>query len=276
MERVKNYSLGHIDQWGKKVVAMISFLCEILFLTYLSIRNFTKLLFHPLDNSGKLYAIYRVVFMQVYFTGVQALPLVCLMALATGSFTVLQVTEKLSMLGQADLVGKVLIMVIFREIAPLFTAFVVVARSGTAIAAELGSMKVNKEFQSLQAMGIDYTSFIIFPRIMGGTLSLLCLNVFFILMSFGGGYIVADLIQPLPLSNYLSSLSMHLTLLDLLNVALKCILTGLTVFTICCQWGLSVVRSPHEVPQVTTKAMVWSITMMVVINITLTFIFYLL
>lgn len=275
MQRVLIYSLDYIDGWGRKVVSLISFLLEIFFLIYLSLRNFMKLIFHPTKHSGKLFSIYRVVFMQIYFTGVQALPLVGLMALATGSFTVLQVSEKLTLLGQDDLVGKVLIMVILREIAPLFTAFVVVARSGTAVAAELGSMKVNKEFQALKAMGIDYPSFIIFPRIFGGTLSLLCLNIYFILISFGGGYLVVDLIHPLPLSNYLNSLSANFSYIDVITVTLKCLLTGFTVFTICCQWGLSVEKSPHEVPQVTTKAMVWSITMMVVINITLTFIFYL-
>lgn len=275
MQRVLGYSLEYIDSWGKKVVAQLSFLREINFLIYLSIRNFTKLLFHPSEHSGKLLSIYKVTVMQIYFTGIQALPIVSLMAIATGSFTVLQVTQKLSILGQEDLVGRVLVAVVLREIAPLFTAFVVVARSGTAIAAELGSMKVNKEFQSLQAMGIDYPSFVIFPRLFGGTLSLLCLTVFFVLISFGGGYAVADLIEPLSFSNYLNSINNNFQFIDLFNVLLKCITVGLVVFAICTQCGLSVQRSSHEVPQVTTKAMVWSITMMVVINITLTIIFYL-
>ncbi len=270
-----NQSLAYIDELGNKVVTLFSFLKEIFFLIYLSIRNFTKIFLHPFLHSGKLQSIHRVIVMQIYFTGIQALPLVGLMAIATGSFTVLQVTEKLSILGQVDLVGKVLVAVILREIAPLFTAFVVVARSGTAIAAELGSMKVNREFQALQAMGIDYPSFIVFPRLFGGTLSLLCLTIYFVMISFGGGYIVADLISPLQFSTYLESISANLQFTDILNVILKCLVTGLTVFAICCQCGLSVKRSSHEVPQVTTKAMVWSISMMVVINISLTLIFYL-
>lgn len=275
MQRVINYSLDYIDRLGKKIVDQFLFIHEISFLIYLSIRNFLKLIPHPKKHSGKIHSIYKVVVMQIYFTGIQALPIVSLMALATGSFTVLQVTEKLSLLGQVDLVGKVMVAVILREIAPLFTAFVVVARSGTAIAAELGSMKVNKEFQALQAMGIDCPSFLVFPRIFGGTLSLLCLTIFFVLISFGGGYLVADLIQPLPFSNYLDSISQNLTTLDLLLVLLKCTIVSLVVFTICCYCGLSVKKSSHEVPQVTTKAMVWSISIMVVINIVLTFLFYL-
>jgi phospholipid/cholesterol/gamma-HCH transport system permease protein len=275
MQRVLDYSLEYIDGIGKKVVSQFAFLHEINFLIYLSLRNFFKILIHPVDNSGKLSSIYRVTVMQIYFTGIQALPIVSLMALATGSFTVLQVTQKLAILGQEDLIGRVLVAVVLREVAPLFTAFVVVARSGTAIAAELGSMKVNKEFQSLQAMGIDYPSFVIFPRLFGGTLSLLCLTVFFVLISFWGGYLVADLIEPFPFSNYLNAISNNFHFIDFLNVILKCLIVGLVVFGICSQCGLSVQRSSHEVPQVTTKAMVWSITMMVLINITLTILFYL-
>lgn len=275
MQRVLNYSLDYIDGVGKRVVSQLLFLKQILFLIYLSFRNFSKLIFRPSAHSGKLRSIYNVFIMQVYFTGIQALPLVALLSLATGSFTVLQVTDKLSILGQVDLVGKIMVAVILREIAPLLTAFVVVARSGTAVAAELGSMKVNKEFQALQAMGIDYPSFIIFPRLFGGMLSLFSLTVFFILISFGGGYLVADIIQPLPFENYIHSIVVNLHFSDLFNVFLKCIVSGLTVFSICCQCGLSVIRSSHEVPQVTTKAMVWSLSTMIIVNITLTFLFYL-
>ncbi len=275
MSRVVRYSFEYIDNLGKKIVDQFLFQKEILFLTYLSIRNFLRLMIAPQLNAGKLISIYKITIMQIYFTGIQALPIVALMALATGSFTVLQITEKLSMLGQVDLVGKVMVAVILREIAPIFTSFVVVARSGTAIAAELGTMKVNKEIRSLQAMGIDYPSFVVFPRLLGGTLSLLCLTVSFILISFWGGYIVADLITPLPFSNYINSISSQFTYIDLIIVPMKSILTSLVVFTICCQCGLSVKKSFHEVPQVTTKAMVWSISTMVVMNISLTILMYL-
>ncbi len=96
----------------------------------------------------------RILTLQVLFTGFEALPLVSAVALLLGSSIVFQTSL---MVPGADgaLLGKILVAVVLRELAPLITAIVVAGRSGTAIATELGNMKVNSEVLALMSLGID-------------------------------------------------------------------------------------------------------------------------
>jgi len=218
--------------------------------------------------------IAKTVVMQIYFTAIQSIQLVSFIAIITGSLAVLPISTGLTLFGQADLVGKILISVISREIAPLFTAFIIIARSGTAITSELGNMQVNKEIDSLKSLGVDYTSVVIFPRIFGGIVSLICLNYIFNLMSLGGGYLVSSFIQPFAFNSYINSLANHLTPLDILVTFLKCIGSAFLVFSLSISWGLSVKKSSHEVPQVTSKAVVWCLSSVMLWNLVMSLISY--
>ena len=83
--------------------------------------------------------ILRVVAAQIYFTGFQALPIISVLALVAGSLIVIQASSQLSKVGGGEMLGNLLVILIVRELGPLITALVVVARSGTAVAAELGT-----------------------------------------------------------------------------------------------------------------------------------------
>lgn len=275
METIWNYTQNKVDELAFSFFESYRFLHQTLFLTYLSFRNFFLLFANPVENRGKLIMIFKTVVMQIYFTAVQSVQLVSFIALITGSLAVLPISTGLSLFGQADLVGKILIAVISREIAPLLTAFIIIARSGTAIASELGNMQVNKEIDSLKSLGVDYTSFIIFPRILGGIISLLCLNYVFNLMSLGGGYLVSNYIHPFSFSSYLYSLANYLRPLDVILIVFKCIGSAFIIFSLSISWGLSVKKSSHEVPQVTSRAVVWCLAAVMFWNLLMSVISYL-
>ena len=275
MIQLWNYTQNKTDEVAFKFFESLRFIGLTLFLAYLSFRNFILLFLNPIENQGKITMIMNTLINQIYFTGNQSLKLVSFIAIITGSLAVLPVSTGLSLFGQADLVGKVLIAVILREIAPLFTAFIVIARSGTAVASELGNMQVNKEIGSLMALGVDYPSFVIFPRIISGIISLLCLNFVFIIMSLGGGYLVANLIHPFSFSSYLYSLANYLTPVDILTMVLKCFGSAFLIFSLSVAWGLSVRKSSHEVPQVTSTAVVWCLATVMIWNLLMSLMSYL-
>lgn len=275
MVQIWNYTQNKVDELAFNFFESLRFIHQSFFLTYLSFRNFFILFASPVDNRGKIIMISKTVVTQIYFTAVQSFWLVSFIALITGSLAVLPISTGLSLFGQADLVGKILIAVISREIAPLFTAFIIIARSGTAIASELGNMQVNKEIDSLKSLGVDYASLIIFPRILAGVISLLCLNYVFNLMSLGGGYLVSNYIQPFSFSSYLYSLANHLKPLDILVTFLKCIGSAFIIFSLSISWGLSVKKSSHEVPQVTSRAVVWCLAAVMFWNLVMSLISYL-
>lgn len=216
-----------------------------------------------------------VVSAQIYFTGWQAMPIITVLALSAGSIVIMQSNAQLSLLGGNEMIGNLLVAVIVREISPLLTALIVVARSGTAVASEIGNMRVNKEIEALEVLGINPLSYIVFPRLLGGVVSVLCLSFYFILISLLGGFLVTKLVHDMPFSFYADSLASAFQAEDVYLFLLKNIFSGLIIFTVCCYQGLLVKQSPHEVPQVTTKAVMNSVIYVIAFNVTVTTLFYL-
>jgi phospholipid/cholesterol/gamma-HCH transport system permease protein len=243
-------------------------------MVYLSVRDTLR------DHTQGTRTILSVLAAQIYFTGVQALPLISILALGAGALVILQSTLQLSLFGGTQMMGSLLIITIVREIGPLLTALVVVARSGTAVASEIGSMRANREMEALEAMGINPLTYIVFPRLVGGVISVLCLAMYFNLIALLGGFVLAKFLplattQNLSFSFYLDSVAGAVDRYDLLLFLLKNTFSGVIIFIICCYQGLSVKKSPTEVPVMTTGAVVKSIIYVVGFNLTVTGLFYL-
>ncbi len=227
-----------------------------------------------LDQAQGMRTIFGVVSAQIYFTGWQAMPLISVLALASGSITILQSHSQLSLLGGSEMIGNLLIVIMVREVGPLLTALVVVARSGSAVATEVGNMRANREIEALESLGINPLSFIVFPRIVGGIVSLICLSFYFVLIALNGGFFLTRIINDMPLNFYLDSLVQALTVEDMFLFLIKTGFSGTIIFSISCYQGLQVKRSHHEVPQVTTKAVVDSIIAVTLFNMSVTALFY--
>lgn len=227
------------------------------------------------DQSQGLRTIFSVVSAQIYFTGFQALPLITVLALASGSIVIMQSSAQLSLLGGNEMIGNLLVVVIVREVAPLITALIVIARSGTAVASEIGNMRVNKEIEALEVMGINPLSYIVFPRLVGGIVSVMCLAFYYIFISLIGGFLVTKIVHDMPFVFYSESLARAFAAEDVLLFILKNSFSGAIIFIVCCYQGLLVRQGPHEVPQVTTKAVVNSIIYVTSFNLLVTTLFYL-
>lgn len=262
--------IGTIDTLGRRVVAGIEYTASVLLMIYLSIRAVF------LDRAQSLRTIYGVVSAQIYFTGWQAIPLISVLAVATGTVVIFQSSAQLTLVGGTAMIGNLFVAVIMRELGPLITALVVIARSGTAVASEIGTMKVNKEIDALEVMGIHPLSFIVFPRLVGGIISVLCLAFYFNLIAFGGGFLVSRFLQnEMAISFFFDSFFEALTFEDVWLFLLKNIFSGAIIFVISCYQGMLVQQSPHEVPQATTRAVVHSMIYVVIFNLTVTSLFYL-
>lgn len=219
--------------------------------------------------------IVEVISAQIFFTGVQALPLVLGLAIITGGLVLLQSVSNLQFFGGSNWLGQVLVVILVRELGPLLTALVVIARSGTAVASEIGNMRANREIDALEVMGINPLSYILFPRLVGGVISLVCLSFFFIAAALVGGYAVSFFAIELPAGFYFESLAQSLSMVDAILFLLKTSVSGLMIFMIASLCGLGVQRSPTEVPIATTQAVVRSIMAVVVFHFSVSLLFYL-
>ena len=198
---------------------------------------------------------------QIYFTGVEALPFVGMIALLVGVAVVVQAQVWLNKVGQSGLIGPLLVAVIIRELGPLLTAFVVIGRSGTAIASELATMRVNREVEVLDAQGLGPFAYLALPRILGVMISVFCLAIVFIVASFLSGF-VSGLLLGVGRNSpdlFLRAVFGAITFSDVCNVLVKTLVSGLLTGAICCSEGLSVEGALTEVPQAAGRAVVKSV-----------------
>lgn len=269
MAQITAYLVGQVDSLGEWFLNIGKYTFKVFIMIYFAVRAAVY------DQTQGIRTIVSVISAQIYFTGVQALPLISVLALASGGIVIMQSNMQLSLLGGNDMIGNLLVIIIVREISPLLTALVVIARSGTAVASELGNMKVNRETDALEVMGINPLSYIVFPRLLGGILSVLGLSFYFIVVALLGGFLVTSLVHDLPFIFYSESLAQAFTGEDVLLFLAKNTFSGAIIFVVCCYQGMLVQSGPEEVPQFTTKAVVNSIIYVTVFNLGTTTLFYL-
>jgi phospholipid/cholesterol/gamma-HCH transport system permease protein len=204
-------------------------------------------------------AVQAVLLRQIYFTGFEAWKIIVVTALILGTVIISQVMGLVGG-GNGSLPGKVLVWVVFRELAPLITAVIIIARSGTAIAAELGSMKINGEIEALELMGIDREQYLILPRIMGVAASVIILTIYFVFTSFVGSFLVASIgFWHIPYDQFVQGIVSSLGMREVVVLTIKTTSFGIVIPAICCQFGLNVGESATEVPQAATRAVITSL-----------------
>lgn len=209
----------------------------------------------------------NVLMRQILFTGFQALGLVSFIALMLGAIIIVEGHTLLGAVGQTDWIYKVLISALVRDIGPFIVSFIVIARSGTAIATELGNMVVNHEYDALRVMGISPISYLVTPRVFGVATSQLLLIIYFIVVGFFGGFLVSNVFLPLPFVDFIDNLARNLTQADLVSMVFKVVVSGFFIGVISCYHGLSVRKTFTDVPQRTMKAVGRSIVAVCIINV---------
>ena len=257
-----------VDDIGRRVLMRLHYTIQLLRMTYISFRT---AFLNPMQGFRSTLS---VVSAQVYFTGYQALPLISGLAVASSAMVVLQSSSQFNLLGGGSTVGRLMVILVVRELAPLLTALIVIARSGTAVASEIGNMRVNREIEALEVMGINPMSYIVFPRLLGGIISVVCLSLYFLYVANISGYIFSKIFLNMPLNFYIDAVMQVLSGEDVLLFACKNLMGGAIIFTICCYQGMQVKQGPQEVPQATTAGVVNSIIYVVGFNLIVTTLFY--
>jgi len=204
--------------------------------------------------------IFRVLMLQVYFTFIQALPLISIMAFVMGCAISLQANLGLSLVGGGGRIGEIFVMIICREAAPLAASILMIARSATAVAAETATMKQQREVEALTLMGIDPIEYVFAPRIIAGAISAFCLAFVFIIVALCGTWFAANYSRTVTFSDLINSVIIVITKGDIAFFVLKTIIPGLGIFWIACKSGLSLKKAPFEIPIQTINAVVEGLT----------------
>jgi phospholipid/cholesterol/gamma-HCH transport system permease protein len=268
-EVLNQESAETLEAIGGWMRGRLSVLLDLSTLLYLTFKELVA------ERKKGFSLVFEITLRQIYFTGVQALKVVTLVSLTLGTIVIVQSGSQMEILGGVHFIITILVLVIIRELGPLLTAFIVIGRSGTAIAAELGNMIVAHELEAIQAMGINPVYFIVAPRIIGVTIAVICLTIYFNAVALLGGFIVSKLILTITLPVFLRELVASLAATDLVFGILKSAIFGLLIALTCTYHGLTVRYSSIEVPQVATRGVVSAILFCFICNALLTLLFYL-
>jgi len=216
----------------------------------------------------------RATVTQAVRAGVDSLPLVALICFLVGMIMALQSAYQLRQLGAMDLVAGLVAVSITRELAPLLTAIVVTGRYGSAIAAELGTMKVTQEIDALQVMGLNPVTFLVVPRLVALVVTLPCLAIFADVIGIVGGQVIAVTGLGLRPDRYVALTLDSLVLQDVHTGLIKAAAFGAIIGLVGCHEGLKTSGGAEEVGRSTTSAVVRSIVLIIATDLFATALFY--
>jgi phospholipid/cholesterol/gamma-HCH transport system permease protein len=214
------------------------------------------------------------VFSQMVRIGVQAFPMTALTSLSIGLTLAMQGAHELARMGASSYVPNLVSMTILRELGPLLVGVVVIGGSGSAVTAELGTMKVGEEIEALEVMAIDPVRYLVVPRFLAMIVILPVLTIFGNYIGMAGGWTVCHFALDMNTAAYIQRLLEAGTPLDLYSGIIKSIVFAWLIITISCQAGLEVTGGAEGVGQATTASVVNSILAMLVANAFLTGIFF--
>jgi phospholipid/cholesterol/gamma-HCH transport system permease protein len=215
-----------------------------------------------------IHTVRRAFVQQMVVIGVEAIGLVCTIAILVGITVVVQLAFWIAEAGQSEMLGPLLVAVVARELGPVLIGLVVIIRSGSVMATELGILQIGGHVLALEAKGISPFLYLVVPRVMASAVSTFCLTIVFVLAALAAGYVFGAMAGrgsrdlPLLVNAVLGAVGPK----DVLAILSKSLLPGLHTGASCCIGGLGVSGSLTEVPQAMQHALVRSIVGLLAIS----------
>lgn len=212
---------------------------------------------------------------QMVKVGVESIPIVVLIAFCVGMILALQAATQLRRFGAtiytADLVG----ITLTRELGPLMTAIIIAGRSGSAMAAEIGSMKVSEELDALKVMALNPVDFLVLPRLIALAVMLPCLTTLADVLGILGGLAIGNLALDITVANYLAQTIRAISLQDIFSGLVKSVAFGVIIGIVGCFMGFRVEGGAEGVGRRTTASVVVGIFLLIIADLFFTALFYL-
>ncbi len=208
-----------------------------------------------------------LVYHEMARASVRLAPMFLFVSAGLGLLVIGQTVSWLTRVGAINYLGPVMVVVVFRELGPLLTAFLVLARIGTANVVELGTARAMGEVEALEALGIDPVHYLVFPRVLGMALGVFTMTVYLILGALASGWLWAFL-QDVPLrpTQYIHQVAGALRGLDFALLALKTLAFGFIIAIVTCYHGLAQPLRLEEVSHATVRAVAQSVVACVLID----------
>jgi phospholipid/cholesterol/gamma-HCH transport system permease protein len=254
---------------GRETLTYLDYVGSLNIQLWATLRGIRKTL--PLIGSRHRW---RAAIHQMLEIGFDALPMVMLLAMCSGFILAMQGASELRRFGALHYVIDLVAVGFTRELGPLLTAIAVSGRSGSAFAAEIGTMKVTEEIDALKIMAFDPVEFVLAPKYLAALIAVPCLSIvsnFFGILA-GGLFMFfsTHLALPLYFRYVLTSIELH----DVLAGLIKSVAFATIIAQVGCLEGMRVRGGPDAVGRSTTTAVVRSTFLVIVADAVFTAIFY--
>lgn len=208
----------------------------------------------------------KLILQQMEFIGVRSFGVIALTATFTGMVFALQTGYAFRLFHAESMVGSTVGLALTREIGPVFTALMVVARAGSAMAAEIGTMGVTEQVDALAVMAVNPIQYLVVPRVIATTVMLPCLTAFFIFIGLIGAFFISTRLLLINEAGFLQKLTYYVDTDDLIGGLIKAALFGFVLALISCYEGYRTAGGAKGVGRSTTRAVVLSSVAILVLD----------
>jgi phospholipid/cholesterol/gamma-HCH transport system permease protein len=217
---------------------------------------------------------WRETYRQCYMIGWKSFAVVGITALFTGFAMSLQIARELVLFGADTAIGGVVSLALVREIGPITAGVTLAGRVGSAIAAELTTMMITEQIDALHVMRIDPVEFLVVPRYLAGLLMMPVLSIYAMAIGLIAGINIAYSAANVPMATFLDSVKQTILDRDFTVHIIKSLINATIVIMFSCAIGLSTRGGAEDVGIATTRAIVWTMTMIFVFNYIVTALTY--
>lgn len=258
-----------LERVGRKTLDQLDYFGSLNIQLWVTLRSVAK----ALPFVGNRYR-WKTSVGQVLQIGVDALPMIALMSVSTGFILAMQGASELRRFGALHYVIDLVAVGFTRELGPLLTAIAVSGRSGSAFAAEIGTMKVTEEVDALRVMAFDPIEFIVAPKYLAALIAVPCLSVICNLFGIFAGGIFMFFSTHLGFLLYMRYVLTSIQLRDVISGMIKSVAFATIIAQVGCLEGLRVRGGPDAVGRSTTAAVVKATFLVIIADAVFTAIFY--
>ena len=202
----------------------------------------------------------------LYHMGAMAMPITALVGFLIGVVLAYLMSLQLRQFGAESFIVNILGISLIRELGPMLAAILVAGRSGSAITAQIGVMRVTEELDAMSVMGIAHGFRLVLPRALALAIAMPLIAVWTTLAALAGGMLAADIAMDVSPAYFAQALPSAVETANLTLALSKSVVFGLLIALVGCHWGLRVEPNTQSLGAGTTASVVTSITMVIVVD----------
>jgi phospholipid/cholesterol/gamma-HCH transport system permease protein len=214
---------------------------------------------------------FREILLQMEFIGNQSLIIIIMSAFAIGAVFALQVGMVFKTFSAEGQMGIATATALARELAPMMTAFLLTGRGGSAITAELATMKVNEQVDAMESMGVSPVSYLVVPRLIACLIMVPLLSGIFVFVGVFGSFLVGTLIFSVDEGMFFSKIFEQLEPRDISMGLEKAVLFSVVIALVACQYGLRASGGAKGVGRATTNSVISTLLVVLLMDFVYTF-----